>query len=156
VSVARHPFSTSLVLLCGAGLLPGCGRGHHETLIPVSGTIKVTGQPLTTGWVTFYPDEARGNRSTHLPVAEVKPNGTYSLSTNGRPGAPPGWYKVVVAASLDPIPVKPRRNPDSSLWKPRWLVHEKYTRPETTDLQVEVPAPGGYDLELDKNHGSHG
>lgn len=148
---AGCPLPVFLVLLpC---LVAGCERAGEERLLPVSGTIKVEGQPLTTGWVTFYPDEARGNHSTHLPLAEIKPDGTYRLSTNGRPGAPAGAYKVVVAASQDPIPLKPRRNPDGTPWKPRWLTHEKYTRPETTDQRIEVvatPPPGRYDLQLSR------
>ncbi len=37
------------------------------------------------------------------------------------------------------------------LWKPRWLVHEEYTTPATTDLRIELvekPSPGSYDLRL--------
>ncbi len=139
-----------ILLIC---LLPGCTPSREEKLLPVSGTIKVEGQLLTVGWVTFYPDEARGNRSTHLPVAAIKADGTYELFTNGKRGAAAGVYKVVIAASRDPIPLKPRRNPDGTPWKPHWLVHEKYTRPETTDQRIEVverPRPGGYDLELSR------
>jgi hypothetical protein len=32
-------------------------------------------------------------------VAEITSNGSYELTTNGKPGAPCGFYKVVVAAS---------------------------------------------------------
>jgi hypothetical protein len=148
---AARPSPIFLVLLpC---LIAGCGPSGEEKLLPVWGTVKVEDQPLTAGWVTFYPDEARGNRSTRLPLAEIKPDGTYRLSTNGRPGATAGVYKVVVAASQDPIPLKPRRNPDGSPWKPRWLIHEKYTRPDTTDQRIEVvenASPGRYDLELSR------
>jgi hypothetical protein len=136
-------------LLCA---VPGCGSSKEETLVPVSGTVKVDGQPLTTGWLTFYPDEARGNSSSRLPVADIK-NGTYELSTNGKPGATCGHYKVVVAASKDPIPLKPPRNADGTPKGLRWLVDEKYTRPETTDLRIEVvenPEPDRYDLNLSR------
>jgi hypothetical protein len=153
---ARGPSRSSwrgavFVFCAGAAgwAVPGCGPAA-ERLVPVSGSVTVAGKPLTAGWVTFYPDRARGNASPRLPVAEIKA-GSYELSTNGRPGAPCGFYKVVVAASPEPIPLKPPRNPDGTPKKLRWLVHEKYTRPETTDLHVEVverPAPGSYNLEL--------
>jgi hypothetical protein len=113
--------------------------------------VKVEGQSLTTGWLTFYPDEARGNSSSRLPVAEIKSDGSYELLTNGKPGANRGHYKVVVAASKDPIPLKPPRKPDGTPKGLKWLVDERYTRPETTDLRIEVVdnlEPGRYDLNL--------
>jgi hypothetical protein len=134
--------------------MTGCGPVEKVKLWPVSGSVKVAGKPLTTGWITFHPDEARGNKSSRLPVAEIQPDGTYVLSTNRKPGALAGFYKIVVAASLEPIPLKPPRNPDGTPRKLRWLVHEKYTQPASTDLLIEVverPAPGRYDLELDGN-----
>ena len=152
----RRPFRTLLVLALCAGCvlwLPGCRSAPEEIWAPVSGTVKVEGKLLTTGWLTFHPDESRGNKGSHLAVAEIKPDGTYELSTNGRPAVPCGPYKVVVAASPDPIPVKPPRNPDGTPKKLRWLVHEKYTKPETTDARIEVvekPAPGSYDLKLSR------
>jgi hypothetical protein len=122
-----------------------------EALVPVTGVVRVEGQPLTAGWITFYPDEAHGNQRSHLSVAQIQTDGTYALTTNGHRGAPPGWYKVVVASSPDPIPLKPPRNPDGTPRNLRWLMHEKYTRPETTDLRVKVDdqtEPGRYDLHL--------
>ena len=154
----RRPSRTSLktvVLVFCAGApsaVPGCAP-RAGTLVPVSGAVAVEGKPLTIGWVTFYPDEAGGNKSSHLPWAEIKPDGTYELSTNGKPGASAGWYKVVVAATHDQIPVKPPRTKDGKPWQPRWLVHVKYTHPSTTDVRIEVvekPAPGGYDLRLSR------
>jgi hypothetical protein len=95
--------------------------------------------------VSFRPDPARGNTSQHHPTGEIDANGNYELYTVGKKGAPPGWYKVLVLADLNQKsgPVHPEM--------PRWAVHLKYTRPESTDLFVEVvekPAPGAYDLNL--------
>jgi hypothetical protein len=138
--------------IIGGGML-GCGYSRVETLAPVGGTIKVQGKLLTVGWIIFYPDEARGNTSPLLPVAEITKDGTYDLTTNGKPGAPLGFYKVVVAATRDVIPVRPARTADGKPIQPNWLTHEKYTKAQSTDLYVEVvetPAPGVYDLELFK------
>jgi hypothetical protein len=120
-------------------------------VVTVSGTVTVDGKPLTVGWITFYPDETKGNTSAHLPFAEIQKDGTYALSTNGNPGAPPGCYKVVVAATHDVIPIKPRFTSDGKALSPKWLVHEKYTSPATTDLRIEIverPGAGNYDLRL--------
>ena len=51
----------------------------------MAGTIKVEGQPLAAGSITFYPDEARGNTSTRLPYREIAKDRTYTLTTNGKP-----------------------------------------------------------------------
>jgi hypothetical protein len=131
--------------------LGGCNASKHEILVPVSGTIKVDGKPLTVGWITFYPDEAAGNTSSRLPLAQIAKDGTYELTTNSKPGALPGFYKVVVVATHDEIPVRPKFNEDGKPRQPKWLTHEKYTRPQSTDVQFEVveqPAPRSYDLDL--------
>jgi len=135
------------------GTFSGCTSSKVVVPVPVAGVVKVDGKPLDIGWVTFHPDESRGNLSTHLSFGEIKKDGSYELTTNTKPGAPPGFYKVVVSATNDPIPLKPPITEDGKPWQPRWLTHEKYTRPETTDLKIEVvesPAARAYDLELSK------
>jgi len=142
-------FCVSVIL----GAMLGCNFAKVETLAPVVGTVKVQGKPLTLGWITFYPDEVRGNASARLPLAEITTDGTYELTTNGKPGAPPGFYKVVIAATRDVIPVRPPRTQDGKPAPPIWLTHEKYTKPQSTDLLIEVvenPVPGAYDLEVSK------
>lgn len=140
--------------LMGATLLTGIGCGAKEVpWASVSGIVTVDKKPLTVGWITFYPDEEKNNSSPNLPFAEIKQDGSFTLTTNNKPGATPGFYKVVVTATHDDIPVRPRRNPDGTLWQPRWLTHQKYTTPATTDLRVEIvdkPPPGMYDLHLAK------
>jgi hypothetical protein len=127
----------------------GCRAAtQEEVLYPVAGAVAVDGRPLSVGWITLYPDDSKDNKSTRLPFGEIQKDGSYSLTTNGKPGATAGFYKVVVAATLDPIPSRP--SPD---WQPTWLHDVKYTKPETTDLAVEVvekPAAGAYDLRLSK------
>ena len=128
----------------------GCASST-ERLVSVSGTVTVEGEPLTVGWITFYPDEEKGNTNSSLPFEQITASGTYELTTNGRSGAPPGAYKVVVAATHDALPVKPPRSSDGKPWQPKWLTHEKYTAQATTDLRIEVverPASGQYNLRL--------
>jgi hypothetical protein len=145
-------FLGSLAGLCA--LVVGCGGPPPEVFIPVSGTVSLDGKPLPIGWITFHPDHAQGNQNLRLPHAEIRKDGTYELSPlAGKMGASPGRYRVVVAATYDPIPVRPKFNPDGTEWEPRWLHHKKYLRPETTPLRVEVvekPAPGAYDFMLSK------
>ncbi len=147
----RHAPATSrpgcwLVVL--GVLLCGCGREQGERFFPVAGTVQLDGKPLTIGVVSYRPDAERGNKSMHVPTGTIDAQGRYELITIKRKGAPPGWYRVLVFAdantletggiAVHPIP-------------PRWLTHEKYTDPKTTDLSVEVveqPAAGAYDLKV--------
>ena len=65
----------------------GCNSGTGK-LVPVRGKVTVAGRPLTKGSVSFRPDKARGETGTAEPYGDIGPDGTYTLSTNGKPGAP--------------------------------------------------------------------
>ncbi len=76
------------IVACG-----GCNAG--ERLYPVSGTVTVNGQPAVGAQVTFYPAGQSGVQvvpSTGIVAAD----GTFTLSTNGKAGAPPGQYEVTI------------------------------------------------------------
>ena len=78
-------------------------------------------------------------------------SGKYTLVTNGRKGAPPGWYKVAVTATA-PAELDTKRGP-SHHPVPKSLLPAKYGQAKTTDLLIEVvehPAPGAYDLKLSR------
>jgi hypothetical protein len=123
--------------------------------VPVTGKITLDDQPLTADStvVLFKPDASKGNTSAFEPTGTVDENGTYTLSTKGKAGAPPGWYKVVVTAVAEPpehpkTPGKPPHRPVA-----RSLVPAKYGQAKTSGLAIEVvenPVPGAYDLKLRK------
>jgi hypothetical protein len=123
----------------------GCGgSGSSEALVPVSGKVTIGGAPLTRGSISFRADKARGNKSTAEPYGEIKSDGTYTLYTNKKPGAPAGKYIVLVEASEDVDPNKPSATPKA-------IVHPKYSDPDMPILQVDVvenPKPGQYDLAV--------
>ena len=118
----------------------GCGSGSN--LQKVSGKVTVDGTPLAKGSVRFIPDKTRGNTAGVEPVAQIAADGTYTLATNGKSGAPLGWYKV----SLDATEVA-----DSARAKQaKLLISPRFHSPETTPLSVEVissPEAGAYDLK---------
>jgi hypothetical protein len=125
-----------LISLSGCGGIPGA--------VQVEGKVTAGGQPLTTGYVIFYPDPDKGNLSQEEPRAEIDTQGNYQLLTGIEPGVKPGWYKVAVTAAdqIDP------NNP----YFTNWLIPEKYIDPRTSGLALEVvenPPPGAYDLKLD-------
>jgi hypothetical protein len=131
----------TLVLLAG---IVGCGRSGRETLLPVEGQVRFRGQVLTRGTVVLHPDASKGNTTKHEPRGTIEASGRYKVFTHPHAGAPPGWYKVSVIATEPSDPGNPY-----SL--PRSLIPEKYSKPEQSELTLEVrdhAPPGAYDLDL--------
>jgi hypothetical protein len=140
-------------LLC-ACLASGCGddSGVGPTF-PVTGKVTINNTPLTakSTIILFKPDASRGNTSPFQPTGTVDEEGTYTLKTKSKAGAPPGWYMVVVTAHEDAPtehPANPRHRPTA-----RSAVHPRYGLETTSGLVIEVvenPEPGAYDLHLNR------
>lgn len=143
---ARSVESSIIALLC-ASLLAlggvGCDAGASiGKTVPVAGKVTVAGQPLTTGSVAFKPDGSKGNNSKFEPASTIGSDGSYQLITNGKSGAPPGWYKVTVVAEEEVDSINPI---------PKSKINAKYKDPQNTPLSIEVKegaAPDAYDLKL--------
>jgi hypothetical protein len=138
--------------LLGALSAAGCGDASGVgTTYPVSGRITLNGEPLVAGnaMILFKPDAHRGNLSPFEPAGIPDAEGHYRLSTKGKSGAPPGWYKVIVTAST--VEVGAAKDARHGHPHPKSLVPAKYGQAATTELSVEVvesAAPGAYDLKL--------
>jgi hypothetical protein len=156
-----HSDACSLRRLLRAGSAPaflvlvlGCGDGSPPLrTVPVAGTVTVDGEPLRVpeGTVLFKPDRDRGNTSPYEPSGSIDENGNYRLRTEGRGGAPPGRYRVVVAAHEAPSAGNPSGMFKPTRYDPR--VNRRYRDARTSTLEVEVveqPASGAYDLNLTK------
>jgi hypothetical protein len=138
--------------LCGSiAFVVGCGDASGNKLVPVVGKVTVDGQPLKAGngvssSVSFRPEKGSGN--SQEPAGDIDEDSTYRLFTNGKEGAPPGRYHVLVTAMerfdpKSPFPYGKRKS----------YVNSKYGDLKTSDLVIEVvpsPAPGAYDLKLKK------
>jgi hypothetical protein len=114
----------------------------------VKGRIALNGQPFKSGGgsVVFMADTTKGNTTKHEPRGTLSPDGDFELTTIGQPGAPAGWYKVLVLAQ-DP---SSSSNPYAV---PKYIVPTEYTTVERTPLSVEVvakPSAGAYDLDVKK------
>jgi hypothetical protein len=131
-----------VVLSALGGLcVAGCGSG---AVVPVQGTVTVDGKPLPGGTVVFHPDPAGDGTPRQEARATIQLDGSYHLSTNGRPGAVPGRYKVCIIA------VKARATKAGG-WTVQPLIAPKFGSPATSGLEVEVgpdQPPGAYDLAL--------
>jgi hypothetical protein len=116
-------------------LAAAAGCGGSDELSPVRGQVFYRGQPLAGGTIVFAPDPERGG---HGPLAcgEIGPDGTYTLQSDGRHGAVPGWHRVTVAPAAD----------YGGIALPR-----HYSDPETSGVGREVQAgkPNVIDIHLD-------
>jgi len=133
---------------CLLGLsVAGCSDGIG-TCYPVTGRVLLKDAPLPgmAGKVMFVPDQAKGNKVPANPIGTIDAEGRYSVATMGRPGAPAGWYKVVV----NPLP--PGAGDRDDVRRP--TIHARYTTEKTTPLLIEVvaaPTAGAYDLKTSRN-----
>jgi hypothetical protein len=150
----RLPGSAALGRLLSCSLLAclaaGCSDKIGQTL-PVRGKITFNNAPLTekSTRILFKPDRSRDNQTPFEPVGTVDDSGNYTVSTKGKSGAPPGWYKVVVSA-LRSAP-EHAKGPQAKRPVAESLLPAKYGIDQNTPLQIEVtedPAPGAYDLKL--------
>lgn len=130
--------SALVIAACSVLLLSGCGGG--ENLQSVSGVVTCDGTPLTQGSVRFVPDTSKGNTAKTEPAGTIGSDGKYSVLTDGKSGAPAGWYKVSVASGIIPESSNPNVN--------KAPFAAKYSNPETSGLSVEVKAGGSYDLKV--------
>ena len=153
-SSLRRFYHLISVLLAVIPLL-GCGDSSGVGVtFPVSGKVTFNNEPLTakTTMVLFKPDASKGNTSLFEPAGTVDAGGNYKLTTQGKNGAPPGWYQVVVTAREDAAPVHPK-GPKQHRPVAKSLLPSKYGQPKTSGLAIEVvekPDPGAYDLKLSK------
>jgi hypothetical protein len=126
--------------------LSGCDSFGLGRIVPVKGQVTLDGKPLTTGSLVFKPDAAKGNQSKFEPASSIGADGSYSLFTKEKEGAPLGWYNVGIVAQEAANPADPY-----AAMKP--LVPARYNDAETSGVSVEVvasPAAGAYDLKLTK------
>ena len=136
-----------IVMLVAALLAAAIGCGKDNGTVPVSGIATLTdGTSLPAGRIMLYGGETG-------PSGQIQPDGSFRLGTfTTSDGARPGRYKVVVTGVAEP---DTRPYEEAALHPelaPPSLIHPKYNRAETTDLEVEISA-GSNELtfELEPN-----
>jgi hypothetical protein len=125
----------------------GCGQGLD--LAPVSGRVTLDGKPVTQGEVTFIPEDGPS------AFGSIGADGTFRLTTlNKDDGALVGRHKVLILSTqVTGGSVAPTSFEQEMEWakqgvasdgkvlipgKTTWLVPEKYSRPDASDLTAEV------------------
>jgi hypothetical protein len=110
-------------------------------LYPVDGSVTYQGEPARGATVVFFP-EGNDSLTAVIPSGGVGEYGTFTINTNGKPGAPAGKYRVVIhiparAAPKPPAPKAglgddPERKPDAP------TVAAPFADRSTTALRAEV------------------
>jgi hypothetical protein len=122
-------------------LIAGCSAGKTP-LYPVTGKVTLEdGTPLTSGVVTYIPDTEKGNTNKVMPGGKIGADGTYTLLSNDKSGAPAGWYKITVVTDYPGAP------------QDKMSIDPKYADSGKSELAREVvasPAAGAYDLKVSK------
>jgi hypothetical protein len=136
---------SQIILVCGLVCLPACSTDRIGRTYPVKGKVYLDGVALKAGSVAFFPDPGEGAPAFEA-ASIIKSDGTYELSTRGKPGALLGSYKVTVVLQNK---VEPNRAGEVTS-----LVPKDYTTKETTPLTVKVVEKlqdGKYDLQMKSN-----
>jgi hypothetical protein len=113
-------------------VLAGCAR-RSDDLPSVTGQVFLHGVPLAGGTIVFTPDPERGG-SGPLASGVIGSDGRYSLTTEGRRGAVPGWHRVSVAALVAPPEGPP--------------LPDRYHDPERSGQACEVKSGAANTIDL--------
>jgi len=132
-----RPFLFVATLSAILVILNGCGPSYPQTF-PVSGTVRLAGQPVAGAAVVFTPDEGQQATGT------TDKSGRFELSTfQLGDGALPGTHRVTVA--------KTTVDEDG---KTVFLVPQKYGNLQTSQLTCDVReemSPVQFDLVSEGN-----
>ncbi|HWE39456.1 MAG TPA: hypothetical protein VG406_23090 [Isosphaeraceae bacterium] len=125
----RRSAATSLLVLLAIAPCWGCGRGQAAAApvktLPVKGTVRYNGKPVTQGTIKFEP-EGPGREAT----GAIQPDGTFTLSTyEPDDGAVPGPHRVAITGAGATVP-------------------QKYSNFSSSGVEVEV-APDRSDYPID-------
>ena len=137
-----------VVMSCLLLAAMGCGSSDPGIevgeVMPVKGKVTIDDKPAPGVSLSFVADPSNTGAARISCAGVTDSSGNYEIFSSGsrqsKSGAPLGKYKVTItAAPLDePTEVE---------------IPEKYSRVETSGLEVEVvesPGEGAYDLKLSK------
>ena len=154
-----RPLLWSACLACA--LLSGCGG---PKVAPVRGRVTYAGKPVPGGKILFYPESGR------MAIGEIGADGTYTLTTfTSGDGALVGAHRVAIESTRvgpgsmqaptsieEEIELSKKGAPGGKVLVAgtvKWLVPQKYSLPETSDLTATVgsgPNEINFDIPAEK------
>jgi len=128
-----------LILLTATGF---ASRFFRQTdtkgppLLPVRGQIHFGNKPLELldddfGKIWLYPNRAKGNDFADIPAGTISEDGSFTIFTRGKEGAPAGWYRVVLLANRT-------RDPEHPNQKRKTVIPRAFNNPDETTLEILV------------------
>ncbi|MCS7269680.1 MAG: carboxypeptidase-like regulatory domain-containing protein [Gemmataceae bacterium] len=113
-------------------------------MYPVSGKVTYKGQPLAGALVTLHPKDSNDPR-VERPLGFTQEDGTFTVSTAQKPGAPAGQYVVTVICSR-PVKVEGKGKLFSTGGDETVdILGGTYANPNSSKITVEVK-PGNNQL----------
>jgi hypothetical protein len=156
----RLVFKTFVCLFCGLSILgSGCGKAPDQweakrpKVVPASGIVKYSGEPVAGATVVFSPVNAEGiaasaitDSAGHFELIAFPPN----------KGAVSGQYKVSVTKIEMPAVPKAAKGAEAGhdetpSGPPKYLIPEKFGDPETSGLSADIPPEGKKDFNITMN-----
>ena len=141
----RSTLRFTLLVAC-ALMLSGCNSEPPDNVGPriqVKGTVTLDGRPLVIGQVHFLPDESKGNKSGIGASGQVK-DGNFSLQAGSKPGAPPGFYKVIIQTNVPVGAIETKARDTEIPQMPTVPISPEFSDPLQTPLTAEVREGGTY------------
>jgi hypothetical protein len=112
-----------------------CTGDGRRPVFPVRGKVLYENKPTPGALVIFHPVNDPDPRAPR-PLARVEPDGSFSPTTySAGDGAPAGEYAVTVAWVKE---VDNQNAPKEEQREPRNLVPDRYSKPETSGLRVQI------------------
>lgn len=135
-------------MFVAAGCAGNTTKGREIKLVPVSGVVKMDGEPLASVGISFMPDGG----GTGVSFGATDASGKYVLKVaDGREGCEVGKFKVVISkfAKADGSPLPKDLDPADSAAQGMEHLPPNYSDPNSTELRAEVPEGGKtFDFDL--------
>jgi hypothetical protein len=129
---------TALIAILAGWWADHVRLSSDDALVPAEGIVTFRGQPLADSRVVLhYPND-------NIASGVTDRQGRFVLTYSGRTGTLPGKRLVVTVVKRGVPPAYSGGSGNAIL-----LVPEKYTRPATSPLMVDIPVRGTNSLAID-------
>jgi hypothetical protein len=115
--------------------MTGCGPSYY----PVKGKVMVGDKPAVGATVMLFPDGEKPAKFTP-PAGTVGEDGTFTLSTGGKVGAPAGKYIVTVTWPAAPKKISEKEKMQGLGEDGPDQLNGKYATADKSKLRAEVQA----------------